>query len=77
MTYSLPIRGIDRRRKTWWDNFTKFTRYQRFGDGLNFKIIEWLEHRDSVLASYGASYDGSWIHFETEQAATFFILRWA
>jgi hypothetical protein len=81
MTYSLPIRsprtgGKLGERKKWWVNFTRATREEKFGYGLNFYTDEWLEHRAIVLAKYNAEYYGAHVHFVSEKDATLFLLRW-
>ena len=83
MTYSLPIRsprwgiGNAGERKQWWENFTRTTREEKFGYGLNFYTGDWLEHREMVLSEYNAEYYGAHVHFKTEQDATMFLLRWS
>ncbi len=86
MTYSMPIRNSvyskspsrgTGQRKSWWANFTKTTREEKFGPGLGFGQDNWLKHREEVLATYNAKYDGMYVHFDSEQDATLFLLRWA
>lgn len=81
--YSLPIRypsgnsPCSGQRKEWWGNFTKTTREAAYGPGLNFSQTDWILHRYNELAKYNAFYDGTFVHFETEQDATVFLLRWS
>jgi hypothetical protein len=82
MTISLPIRSPRNdeksgERKQWWENFTRATREEKFGDSLDFKAVDWLHHRKMELSKYNAEYYGAHVHFTTEQDATFFILRWS
>lgn len=77
MTYSLPMRQSDGIRTRWWDNFTRTTRVEKYGQGLNFPQDEWITHRDSQLKQYNADYDGVEVHFATEQDAMMFLLRWS
>lgn len=85
MTHSLPIyeHSHDDRsdranvRKEWWANFTKTIREEHFGLGFDFKQYEWIKHRTEMLAKYNAWFDGSKVHFTTDQDATLFLLRWS
>lgn len=82
MTISIPIRSLRiggklGERNQWWENFTRATREEKFGYGLDFYTDDWLEHREMVLSEYNAEYYGAHVHFKTEQDATFFILRWS
>ena len=77
MTYSLPMRQHDGLRTRWWDNFTRTTHTEKFGPGLDFSQADWIDHRDALLKKYKAVYDGKFVHFDTEQDATFFMLRWS
>lgn len=75
--YSLPIRDPDRTRKFWWANFTETTRLEKYGPGLNFTPSEWLAHRDTILKTHNATYDGTHVHFVSEQDAMMFMLRYS
>lgn len=77
MTYSLPMRQPDGIRKSWWHNFTVTSRVEKFGQTLNFSHLNWINHRDSLLKQYNAKYDGKYVHFDTEQDAVVFLLRWS
>ena len=84
MTYSLPIRdtAYDKvsklaAHKPWWANFTTTIRQEHFGLGFKFYQDDWLKHRAEVLATYNAKYDGTYVHFDSVQDATWFLLRWS
>jgi hypothetical protein len=77
MTRSLAMRRWDGVRETWWDNFVRTTRIEKYGEGLKFPQCEWVDHRSAVLETYNAVYDGKYVHFKTEQDAMWFILRWS
>lgn len=84
MTVSIAIRypkcidtGRVGNRKQWWANFTATIRQQRFGLGLDFTTEQWIQHRTDFLADYNAEYDGEYVHFDSAQDATYFMLRWS
>lgn len=62
-------------RESWWENFTKTTRNERFGSELNFNPGAWIKHRDQTLIKYGAKYDGECVHFDDAESATLFFLK--
>jgi hypothetical protein len=64
-------------RTQWWEKFTRTTREEKFGPGLNFPVDDWIRHRTEKLAEYHAFYDGIFLHFESEQDSTLFLLRWS
>lgn len=77
MTYSIPIRDEAGIRMRWWANFTKGVREEKFGKELNFMTSDWLIHRELVLETHNAVYDGTHVNFATEPDAMFFLLRWS
>lgn len=76
MTFPLEIRpnGI---RARWWHNFTSTVRVEKFGPGFGFTTAEWVDYRDALLRKHNAAYDGKYVHFDAEQDAVFFLLRWS
>lgn len=77
MMVSFPVYKLHRvNREPWWENFTKITREQKFGPGLNFITSDWIKHRDQKLAEYGARFDGVEVHFDNAESATLFFLKW-
>lgn len=77
MTLSLPIRSDHKDRHSWWENFTRTIREAEYGPGLNFSQSDWILHRYNELAKFNAFYDGEHVHFNTEQDATLFLLKWS
>lgn len=82
MSYSIAIREKGHHygrvpRKTWWVNFTKTIREEKFGLTMKYTQHEWIEHRREMLARYNATFDGGRVTFENEQTATLFMLRWS
>ena len=53
----------------WWDNFSRAVWTETNGD--------FLETRAEMLREYGARLIVGGIEFETDEQATWFLLRWA